>query len=247
VIEEKIKIPAADGTSEGFLYRPDGPGPWAGVIYFTDIGGIRPTFEDMAKRLAAEGYAVLLPNVFYRTGKLPLFDFPLKFGEERTTKRLAELSSPLTPEAIISDASAYVDFLAKQEAVKPGGMGVVGYCFTGKMALYAASSRPDRIAAAASFHAAGLATDAPNSPHLVLSKAIFARLYFGHAIEDRSMPAGAIEKLNAALKAWGGQYESEIYEGAYHSWTVPGSPVYNQPQAERAFEKLTGLFAQTLQ
>ena len=200
----------------------------------------------MAKRLAAKGYVVLLPNVFYRTGKLPVFDFPLKFGDERTTKRLAELSGPLTPEAISRDASDYVDFLAKQGSVKPGGMGVVGYCFTGKMALYAASSRPDRIAAAASFHAGGLATDAPNSPHLASVQPIPARLYFGHAVEDKSMPAAAIEKLNAALKAWGGQYESEVYEGAYHSWTVPGSPVYNQPQAERAFEKLTNLFAQTL-
>lgn len=247
MIEEKIDIHTPDGTSEGFLYLPDGTGPWPGVIYYTDIGGIRSTFEDMAKRLAAKGYAVLLPNVFYRTGKLPVFDFPLKFGDERTTKRLAELSGPLTAEAISCDASDYVDFLAHQPSVKPGGMGVVGYCFTGKMALYTAFSRPDRIAAAATFHAGGLATDAPNSPHLVLSRPIPARLYFGHAVDDKSMPTSAIEKLNAALKAWGGQYESEIYAGAYHSWTVPGSPVYSQPQAERAFEKLTSLFAQTLQ
>jgi carboxymethylenebutenolidase len=248
VIEEKIEIHTTDGTSEGFLCLPDGAGAWPGVIYFTDIGGIRPTFEDMAKRLAVKGYAVLLPNVFYRTGRLPLFDFPLKIGDERTTKRLAELSGPLTAEAISRDASDYVDFLAHQPSVKPGGMGVVGYCFTGKMAFYAAFSRPDKIAAAASFHGGGLATDAPNSPHLLLlSKPIPARLYFGHAVDDKSMPAAAIDKLNAALKAWGGQYESEVYEGAYHSWTVPGSPVYNQPQAERAFGKLTNLFAQTLQ
>lgn len=246
MIDEKIEVQTKDGTSEGFLYLPDGAGPWSGIVYFTDIGGIRPVYEDKAKRLAAKGYAVLLPNVFYRTGKLPVVDFPLKFGEERTTKRLAELSGPLTPEAISRDVSDYVDFLAKQPSVKPGGMGVVGYCFTGKMALYAASSRPDKIAAAASFHAGGLATDAPDSPHLLLSRPIPARLYFGHAVDDRSMPAAAIEKLNTALKAWGGRYESEVYEGAYHSWTVHGSPVYNQSQAERAFEKLTNLFSQTL-
>ena len=116
----------------------------------------------------------------------------------------------------------------------------------GKMALYTAFSRPDRIAAAASFHAGGLATDAPNSPHLILGPFITARLYFGHATNDKSMPADAIEKLNRALEAWGGKYESEVYEGAYHSWTVPDSPVYNQPQADRAFEKLTSLFAETL-
>ncbi len=244
--EQKIQIPTAAGTTEGVIYSPEGLGRWPGVIHYTDIGGIRTSQEEMARRLSAEGYVVLMPNVFYRSGGLPLFDFPKKFGDERTTRRLAELSTPLTAEAITCDASDYVDFLARQASVKAGPMGVVGYCFTGKMALYTAFSRPDRIAAAASFHAGGLATDAPDSPHFALQPSLTARLYFGHATNDKSMPAEAIEKLNRALEAWGGKYESEVYEGAYHSWTVPDSPVYNQPQADRAFEKLTRLFAETL-
>jgi len=246
VIEEKIEIRTSDGISDGFLYRPDDKGRHPGVIHLTDIAGIRPSQEDMARRLAGEGYAVLVPNVFYRTGKPPVFDFPRKFGDEQTMKRVAELSAPLTPDAMARDASAYVDFLAAHDFVSKGGMGVVGYCLTGKMALYAAKARPDKIAAAASFHGAGLATDAADSPHLALP-AIQAALYFGHATNDRGMPAEAIEKLDRALAAWGGQYESEVYEGASHSWTVPDSPVYNQPQAERAFAKLTQLFAETLE
>jgi carboxymethylenebutenolidase len=200
----------------------------------------------MAQRLAGAGYIVLMPNIFYRTSALPLFDFPLKFGEERTMKRLGELTSPLTSGAIASDASDYVNFLAQRDSVKACPMGVVGYCFSGKMALLTALSRPDKIAAAATFHAGGLATAAANSPHLSLGPALKARLYFGHAVNDKSMPTEAIEKLNRALEAWGGNYESEVYEGAFHSWTVPDSPVYNQPQAERAFKKLTQLFAETL-
>jgi len=124
-------------------------------------------------------------------------------------------------------------------------MGVVGYCATGSMAIRIAAARPDRIAAAASFHGGRLFTEAPTSPHLVLP-GIKAALYFGHAIQDRSMPDEAIEKLTRALESWGGRYESEVYEGAYHSWTVPDSPVYNQSQAERAFQKLTDLFTRTL-
>jgi carboxymethylenebutenolidase len=244
--EHKIQIPTAVGSAEGIIYRPETEGRWPGVILYTDIGGIRASHEQMARQLSEKGYVVLMPNVFYRTSALPLFDFPRKLGDERTTKRFGELSAPLTPEAIESDASDYVDFLARQDSVKAGMMGVVGYCFTGKMALYTAHSRPDKIAAAASFHAGGLATDAPNSPHFVLGPAIKARLYFGHATNDKSMPAEAIERLNHALAAWGGKYESEVYEGAFHSWTVPDSPVYNLPQAERAFEKLTQLFAETL-
>jgi carboxymethylenebutenolidase len=246
MIEQKIQIPTASGTAEGILFYPEKEGRWPGVILYTDIGGIRPSQQEMAQRLAGAGYVVLMPNVFYRTSALPLFDFPLKFGEERTVKRLGELTGPLTAKAIVSDASDYVDFLTQQKSVKPGPMGVVGYCFTGKMALYTALSRPDKIAAAAAFHAGGLVIDAPASPHLALGPALKARLYFGHAVNDRSMPAEAIAKLDQALEAWGGKYESEVYEGAAHSWTVPDSPVYNQPQADRAFAKLTQLFAETL-
>jgi len=108
-----------------------------------------------------------------------------------------------------------------------------------------AAAEPDKVAAVASFHGGGLYTDAPTSPHLVLPR-IKARLYFGHATNDRSMPQEAIEKFDRALDAWGGKYQSEVYEGAFHGWTVPDAPIYNQAQAERAFEKLTELFANTL-
>ena len=124
-------------------------------------------------------------------------------------------------------------------------IGVVGYCFSGKMAMYAAAARPDKVAAVASFHGGGLYTDAPTSPHLALPR-IKARLYFGHATNDRSMPEEAIAKLDEALKRWGGKYESETYKDASHSWTASDSPVYNEPQAERTFHKLLELFDQTL-
>jgi carboxymethylenebutenolidase len=199
----------------------------------------------MARRLAEQGYTVLLPNVFYRTGRPPIFDFPFKMGEERSMKRLAELAGPMPPDAMERDASAYVDFLAAQDCVSDGVMGVVGYCFTGSMSMRRAARWPGKIAAAASFHGGGLYTDGPTSPHLVLPR-IKARLYFGHAIEDHSMSAEAIKKLEQSLAAWGGKYISETYDGAHHGWTVPDSPVYNEPQAERAFEKLTALFAETL-
>jgi carboxymethylenebutenolidase len=199
----------------------------------------------MAKRLAAKGYTVLLPNIFYRTSKTPVFDFVPKFGEERTMKRFGELRAPFTPEATERDAASYVDFLAASDSVSAGAMGVVGYCFTGAMAMRMAAARPAKIAAAASFHGGGLFTNDPTSPHLVLPR-IKAQLYFGHATNDQSMPKEAIEKFDRTLAAWGGKYESEVYEGAYHGWTTADAPVFNQAQADRAFEKLIGLFARTL-
>jgi len=245
MIEEEIEIRTSDGTADGFLYRAQGERRLPGVIHLTDIGGIRSSHREMARRLAEKGYAVLMPNVFYRTGKPPVLDVKLGMGDERTMKRFRELTAPLTPEAVERDARAYVNFLAGHSAASRGPIGVVGYCFTGAFAMRTAAAEPDKVAAVASFHGGGLCTDAPTSPHLVLPR-IKARLYFGHATNDRSMPQEAIEKFDRALDAWGGKYQSEVYEGAFHGWTVPDAPIYNQAQAERAFEKLTELFANTL-
>jgi carboxymethylenebutenolidase len=245
MIEQEIQIPTRDGISTGLLIHPEGDQRWPGVIHYTDIGGIRPAQHNMAKRLAAEGYCVLMPNVFYRSGLPPMFDAESSTNNELRMKRFREVSEPLTQEAEESDASIYVDFLAGQPAVQEGGMGVVGYCFTGSFSLRTAAVRPDKIAAAASFHGGGLVGASPNSPYRVFPR-VKARLYFGHAVEDRSMPSKVIEMFDQALAEWGGRYQSEVYDGAYHGWTVPDSPVYNQPQAERAYAKLTELLAESL-
>ena len=245
MIEKEIEVRTPDGVADAVLYHPDGAGPWPGVIHLTDIFGIRAVTRDLSKRIAAEGFTVLLPNVFYRSGKPPFFPPELKQGDENFMKRVRELASPLTPEAIERDAGAYTDFLAQQGLVGRGGFGVVGYCFTGGVALRMAATRPEKFASVASFHGGRLITDDPASPHFLLPR-VKARLYFGHAVEDRSMPKETIEKFESALVAWGGRYESETYEGARHGWTMSDSAAYNEPQAERAFAKLRDLFAETL-
>jgi carboxymethylenebutenolidase len=248
--EKDIEIRTADGTCDAVLYEAEDGKRRPGVIHYPDILGIRPSHRAMAKRLAEQGYTVLLANPFYRTVRGLCFDFPPNFaGDERTMKRFGELAGPLTPEVMERDASTFVNFLATQHSVSDAKMGAVGYCFTGQVALRTAAARPDRVGAIASFHGGGLFTDKPTSPHLALPripKSDGARLYFGHAANDHSMPQEAIDKLDAALKAWGGKYESEVYADAPHGWTVADSPAYRQPQAERAFKKLTDLFAATL-
>lgn len=245
MIEQAVEIRTPDGAAEGFFYHDENHKRFPGVLYLTDIGGIRESNRAMARRLAEQGYTVLVPNLFYRTSKLPVVDFKLNFGEERTMKRIAELSGPLTPDAMERDAITYLDFLGSSKYVSAGGMGVIGFCFSGAMAMRAAAAQADRVAAVASFHAGRLYTDQPASPHRLLPR-IKARLYFGHAVNDRGMPADAITKFEGELKAWDGRYESETYDGAMHGWTVPDSPVYNHAQAERAFQQLTKLLAATL-
>jgi carboxymethylenebutenolidase len=237
--EETVEIRTPDGIAEALLFRHE-RGKAPGVIHLTDLAGIRPAQREMAQRLAGEGFTVLMPNLFWRTGKPPFFTQPMTFADPEVRRRLGELTAPLTPEAVERDGAAYVDFLAAHPSVVDGPLGVAGYCYSGALALRIAAARPELVGAAASFHGGGLFTDAPTSPHLVLPR-IEARLYFAHAVQDKSMPADAIAKLGRALEAWGGAYESETYDGAFHGWTTPDSPVYSASPAERAFRKLKAL------
>jgi carboxymethylenebutenolidase len=244
MIEQDVQIPAGDGTADAVIFAPGPEGRWPGVIMLTDIGGIREAPRQMARRLAADGYTIVLPNLFYRTGRSPLFASRIDFSDPSTQARFGELRAPLTPEATERDAVAYVNFAQSQEHVAAGPLAVIGYCASGAIAMRIAATRGDDIAAAASFHGVRLATDAPTSPHLLLPR-IKARLYFGHASNDNSMPAAAVDKLDKALAAWGGRYETETYPAA-HGWTVPDHPAYNSSEAERAFGKLTDLLSRTL-
>ena len=248
--EKDIEIKMADGVCDAVLFEEDGK-KRPGVVHYPDIVGIRPAHRAMAKRLAEAGYTVLLVNPFYRTARGMTFDFPPNFGgDPRTMQRFGELTGPLTPEAIETDASTYVNYLATQPTVSAARMGAVGYCYTGQTALRTAAARPDRIGAIASFHGGRLFVDGPASPHLALPRIPKdgAKLYFAHAVNDHSIPAEMIEKFDGALKSWGGKYESEVYQDALHGWTVPdeNSPVYNKPAAERAFGKLTAMYAAEL-
>jgi carboxymethylenebutenolidase len=242
--ERKIEFRTADGVVDGYFF-PAASGSGPGVIHLTDIRGNRPANREKSAWLAAQGYSVLQPNVFYRTGKEPVFDFPFVFGEERSMKRFRDITVPLDGPAQERDAQAYVAELRKQPEVTAGPLGVVGHCFTGPMALRVAAAVPEQIGAAASFHGGGIVTQAETSPHRVLPR-VKAQLYFAHASNDALMPADAIQTLEKALAAWGGKYENETYEGARHGWTVSDGPAYDAKAADRAHAKLLELFARTL-
>jgi carboxymethylenebutenolidase len=241
MIETTLEIPTI--ATETLLLRPDGIAEFPGIVFLTDIWGIRPANIGMAKRLAEKGFAVLMPNAFHRYSRIQPNGW--KAAEAEIPKALGTLFGTLTAEQMVSDGKAYIDFLLAQKGVKAGKVGVVGYCFTGQMALRMAAAAPDKVAAAASFHGGFLVTDKPDSPHKQIPK-VKARLYFGHAVEDSSATPEQVATLEEGLRNWHGAFQSEVYEGARHGWTVPDQPVYNELQAERAFEKEVELFDATL-
>lgn len=230
-----------DGSAGALLYT-HGSEPRPGVVFLADAGGIRSSVRQAAARLAEAGYTVLVPNTFFRVGEPPFFTPPLDFQDPKVRATFAAIAGSLPPAAMEADGARYVEYLAAQPETSDAPIGVVGHCMTGAMALRTAAACPETVGAAASFHGGRLFTDADDSPHLVLPR-VKARLYFGHADQDRSMPAEAIEGLDRALADWGGRYESELYAGALHGWTTTDSPVYHKEQAERAFAKLLELLS----
>jgi carboxymethylenebutenolidase len=250
-VDTDISVKTPSGTCDAALVHPQS-GRWPAVILFPDAFGLRPTMRAMAKRLAMNGYTVLVPNPYYRSTKAPGIGPGFDFGNPADRAKLGELRAPLTSDAVMQDAAAYVAFLDTQAGVQPKArMGVVGYCMGGPMTMQAAAANPGRIGAGASFHGGGLVTDKPDSPHLLVPK-IKAQFYFGVAANDDEKQPDAKTKLDEAFHAAKGSAKIEVYPGTLHGWCVAdmplqaGKPIYDEPQAERAWNELVTLYKRAL-
>lgn len=208
---------------------------------WTDIFGLRPAFRQMAKRLAESGYAVLVPNPYYRLRKAPVFPEGISIQDPEGRKVLTGAAGTLSPTTQIIDAKAFVTFLDSQPAVsKSLKMGTAGYCMSGPFTMRTAATFPDRIGAAASFHGSALVTDKPESPHLLVP-AIKARYLFAIAENDDMKQPEAKDVLRAAFTAAKVPAEIEVY-AAQHGWCPPDSAVHNEAQAEKAWSRMLALF-----
>jgi carboxymethylenebutenolidase len=237
----KVEIETKDGTCPSHVYLPAGNGPWPAVLVFMDGLGIRPAMLEIGERLATHGYFVLLPDLYYRSGRYEPMDPHTVFTDPEQRKVLMEKFFALaTPASVMSDTGAFLDYLAAERNVEPGGIGTTGYCLGGLMSLTAAGTYPDRIVAAASYHGGRLATDAPDSPHL-LAPRIKARVYVAGAIEDQSFPDDMKARLAQALTDAGVDHEIETYP-ARHGWVLRDTPVYDPAAAERHWQTLLALF-----
>ncbi|HEY1948517.1 MAG TPA: dienelactone hydrolase family protein [Bryobacteraceae bacterium] len=253
VMETDVEIKTPDGNCDAAFFHPK-TGSHPGVLIWPDAFGLRPSLRGIAKRIAAEGYSVVVPNPFYRLGKAPFSDashFNFQNPDDMAKLRplMASVNAPGHAE---KDAAAYVAFLDAQKQVnKAKKIGTQGYCMGGPLVVKTAAALPDRIGAGGSFHGGGLVTDKPDSPHLLASK-IKARMYFGIASNDDARQPDAKDKLKEAFASANVPAEIEVYAGALHGWCIPdmptqnGAPIYNKPDAERAWAKLVALYKTAL-
>jgi carboxymethylenebutenolidase len=252
VVETDVEIKTPDGTCDAAFIHPKS-GSHPGVLIWPDAFGLRPAMRAIGRRIAAEGYSVVVPNPFYRVSKAPFTDasnFNFQNPDDMAKLRplMASVNAPGNAE---TDATAYVAFLDAQKQVKTKKkIGAQGYCMGGALVVRTAAALPDRIGAGASFHGGGLVTDKPDSPHLLAPK-IKARMYFGIAASDDSRQPDAKDKLKEAFSAAKVSAEIEVYP-AQHGWCVPdmpvrdGAPIYNKAEAERAWAKLVALYKAAL-
>lgn len=241
-ISDHVATP--DGSCPVSLFTPEGSGPWPGVIMYCDAGGVRDTFDQMAAKLAGFGYAVLLPDVYYRSGDWAPFDMATVFGNEQERRRLFSMIGGITPDKMASDAGAFFDYLAARREVSGQRFGVCGYCMGGRTAVVVAGRVPDRVAAAASFHGGGLVTDTAESPHLLADR-MSATIYVGGAANDASFTPDHAEQLDKALAAAGVPHTIEWYPAA-HGFAVPDNLPYDAAAAERHWAAMTDLFGSAL-
>ena len=240
-----VEVPTPDGTADCHFVHP-ASGAHPGVLIWPDALGLRPAFEQMGRRLAESGYAVLVVNPYYRTERAPVLPEGASFRDEATRKKIFPLMRSLTPEIIVTDARAFIGFLDAQDVVADDrAMGTMGYCMGGSMTMRTAAAFPDRIGAGASFHGGRLVTDSPDSPHLLVDR-IRAHYLFAIAENDDQKDPEAKTVLRDVFAAAGLPAEIEVYAGTLHGWCPPDSAVYHEAQAERAWSRLLALFETAL-
>lgn len=245
VVEADVSVKTPDGAADSALFHPAGKGPWPAVLIWPDALGLRPVFREMGRRLSAEGYVVLVPNLYYRVSKAPGFEGTFDFNRPEDRAKLTPLMASLTPQGAEADSAAYLTFVdAQPQTNTRAKIGVQGYCFGGALTLRTAAAVPSRVGAAASFHGGGLTTDKPDSPHLLIPR-MKAEVLVAVAANDDQREPDSKDKLKAAFAAAGVPAKVEVYQ-ADHGWCVKGMPVYNEPAAEKAWAELLALYKRRL-
>ena len=241
ITEKDVLVKTADGGADAALFYPAGKGKWPAVLMWPDILGLRPVFREMGKRLAAQGYVVLVPNPYYRAKKAPVVEGAFDFNSKDDMAKIMAFKSGLTDAMVDRDSAAYVTFLdTLAQTDKHRKAGVQGYCMSGPISFRTAAVRPDRIGAVATFHPGALVTDKPSSPHLLIPKSKASYLVIIAKNDAEKMPKEKPD-LDAAFRKARRPAKVEI-SSANHGWTVAGSETYDEKEAERAWAELVPFY-----
>ena len=243
MIEHHLDIPTADGTMNTFVVYPDEGGPFPVVLFYMDAPGKREELHDMARRIAAVGYLVVLPNLYYRRTR----EFSVRERTEEVMAQMFAHMATLNAATTACDTRALLEFVDAHPQAYANRIGALGYCMSGPFVVWAAAQFPNRLRCIASIYGANMVTDQPDSPHLMPPK-ILCESYFACAETDKWAPPAAVKQLEESLQAAGTPHRLEWYPGVEHGFAFPQrGAIYNKPAAERHWARLFSLFKRTLQ
>lgn len=245
MIEEQTVLALGEGNADTFVVQPDGAGPFPVILFYMDGNGLRDELFDMARRMAGQGYFVVLPNLFYRAGIGTRLNPGVNDPQSDEFARMSALIQMLSIDKILADADRILDWIERQPAADATHMAVIGYCMSGQFALATAAHWPDRVKAAASMYGVSLVTDAQNSPHRLLDR-VRGELYIGVAELDQYAPISDIPELRAAAESAEVKADIETYAAVDHGFGFPSRSTYDHAAAERHWDRLTSLFQRTL-
>ena len=249
VIERFIEIPTADGRMETFVTHPQQDGPFPPVILYMDVWGVREELYDLARRVATVGYYCMVPDFYYRQGKIRS-TFINDKGERISLNRLSKedqdkVLAPahkLADAMVVADSGAILTFLQDGgEPAIPDAVGSIGYCMGGRHVMQVAVQYPDRFKASASLHGTTLISDRPDSPHLGVAK-LRGELYCGFAEHDPYAPLPMVGQLGDLLKPCQVKYSHEIHKGAEHGYALPDRDIFDKKATERDWELIFAMF-----
>lgn len=242
MIAKDVTVTTRHGRMPAFAAHPESGGPFPGIILYMDAPGIREELRGMARRIAREGYYCILPDMYYRVGHVR-FDLPRR--NDLMSAVVSACMRSINNDLVMEDTAGLIAFLDAQSETRPGGIGCVGYCMSGRFATVAAAKFPHRIAAAGSLYGVNLVTEDEGSPHRLLEH-VRGELYFGFAETDAAAPPETIARLGAALKAAGTRHVLEVYPNSRHGYQFTANAAYETFAAEKSWERLFDLWGRTL-
>jgi carboxymethylenebutenolidase len=253
MIEQSFDIPTADGTMKTFVTYPEEGGPFAPVILYMDIWGIREELREIARRIGTVGYAALLPDLYYRQGDDVHTEVYAENGrmvslhrmDEDGERRVQEPRKKLTGRMVMDDTAALLNFIDSNAAIKPGPVGSIGWCMGGWMVLSAAGNFPDRLRAGASLHGTRPISDKPDSPHLMVDK-FRGELYCGYGELDHLTPPAMAKEMGGLLEGCAVDYRAVIHEGVEHGYALPDRDIFDPPAAARDWENIFAMWHRVL-
>jgi carboxymethylenebutenolidase len=240
-VERQIHITTADGRMDAFVAYPGGDRAYPVVLFYMDALGLREELRDMARRIAAEGYFVLLPNLYYRDVQAS----SAEYAETPVDDRIAYARN-INNRLITRDTESLLNYVESDPRADAASLGAVGYCMSGAFVLAAAGTYPTRIKCAASVYGVNLVTESDDSPHLLADR-VAGELYFACAEVDDYVPGEVIDKLEAHLAGTASNYRIDWYPGTRHGFAfVERADAYDRISAERLWERLFALFERNL-